>query len=229
MKITFLGHSGFRLHSGDTVLLVDPWLDGNPVFPEGREAEATSGTTHIALTHGHGDHASNAVAIARQTGAQILCGHELSILLGGDDGAETVGFGKGGTVQAGDFTLTMVHAVHSSSIEGAGLAYAGGEAGLILRAEGRTIYVSGDTDVIADMGLIADRYQPDIGILCCGGRYTMDMEGAAYAARNFFDFNIVIPCHWGTFPILAQSAQPLVDALPGIDVRVLDPMQTTEV
>ncbi len=229
MKITFLGHSGFRFKSGDSVLLVDPWLSGNPAFPEDRAAEATAGVTHIALTHGHGDHASNAQAISKETGAPILCVHELSILMGGDDGTEVVGFGKGGTVEAGVFSVTMVNAVHSSSIEAAGGVYAGGEAGFIIRAEGRTIYVSGDTDVMADMGVIADRYHPDIGILCCGGHYTMDMDGAAYAAKKYFDFKVVIPCHWGTFPILAQSAQPLIDALPDVDVRVLAAMESTEV
>ena len=228
MKITFLGHSGFRFESGGTVLLVDPWLAGNPAFPEGREAEATAGTTHIALTHGHGDHASTAQAIAADTGAQILCVHELSILLGAEEGANVVGFAKGGTVEAGDIRVTMVNAVHSSSVEAAGGAYAGGEAGFILRAEGQVIYISGDTDVMADMGVIAERYGPTVGILCCGGHYTMDMEGAAFAAKRFFDFKTVIPCHFGTFPILAQSAQPLVDALPGVEVKVLEPMESLE-
>jgi len=230
MKITWLGHSGFRIETADAVLLIDPWLTGNPAFPEGREDEATNGATHIALTHGHGDHASNALSIARATGALIYCIHEMAERWGAEeDSVDVMGFGKGGTVQAGDISITMVHATHSSSLESEGLAYAGGEAGFILRAGGHSVYVSGDTDVMADMGVIADRYKPDVGILCCGGHYTMDMEGAAYAARKFFDFKVVIPCHWGTFPILAQSAQPLVDALPGVDVRVMAAMDTTEI
>ena len=228
MKITWLGHSGFRLETGKAVLLIDPWLAGNPSFPEGQEEAATKGATHILLTHGHGDHASGALAIARETGAQILCIHELAERWGEEEGVEVLGFGKGGTVEAGDAKVTMVNAVHSSSLESAGLAYAGGEAGFIIRAEGHSIYVSGDTDVMADMGVIADRYRPDIGILCCGGHFTMDIAGAAYAATKFFDFDIVIPCHYGTFPILAQSADPLVEALPGVDVRVMEVMEEME-
>ncbi|MEM9795981.1 MAG: metal-dependent hydrolase [Pseudomonadota bacterium] len=224
MQITWLGHSGFRFEIGETVLLVDPWLSGNPSFPEEQSGAAISGATHILLSHGHGDHASNALSIARETGATILCGHELAERWGGEKDVTTLGFGKGGTVSAGAALVTMVHAVHSSSLEAEGLAYAGGEAGFIIRAEGRVIYFSGDTDVMADMGIIAERYAPDVGILCCGGHYTMDMEGAAWAARRFFDFKTVIPCHYGTFPILAQSAQPLVDALKDTDVQVPEVM-----
>lgn len=228
MKLTWLGHSGFRIETGSEVLLLDPWLKGNPSFPEDRWADAVSGATAILLSHGHGDHASNVIAIAKETGVKVYCIHELSNWIAGQ-GVDAVGFGKGGTVQIGDVAVSMVTAVHSSSIdfdEGPA-AYAGGEAGFIIKAEGHSIYFSGDTDVTMEMDVIGDRYKPDIGILCAGGHYTMDMEGAAYAANRFFDFKTVIPCHYGTFPILAQSAQPLIDALPKVDVltpEVLDPV-----
>jgi L-ascorbate metabolism protein UlaG (beta-lactamase superfamily) len=74
---------------------------------------------------------------------------------------------------------------------------------------------------MADMGVFADLHAPDVGILCAGGHYTMDMHRAAYAAKKFFDFKVVIPCHYRTFPALAQSAAPLAEALPG--VRVIEP------
>lgn len=223
MKIIWLGHSGFRIETGDKVLLIDPWLAGNPAFPEGREAEATEGATHIFLTHGHGDHASNALAIAKDKGIPIGCIHEIAEILSGD-GVETMGFGKGGTLDLGGVTMTMVHAIHSSSLDFLGdmPQYAGEPAGFVLRAEGHSVYVSGDTDVMADMAVIADRYKPDIGILCAGGHYTMDMEGAAYAAERFFDFDMVIPCHYKTFPILAQDAEVLRLRLP-VSTRLLEP------
>jgi L-ascorbate metabolism protein UlaG (beta-lactamase superfamily) len=224
MRITWLGHSGFRIETEGTVLLIDPWLTGNPSFPENRRAEAVAGAENLLLSHGHGDHASNALSVARETGATILCVHELAQRWAEEDGVAVTGFGKGGTVEAGTARVTMVNAAHSSSLDFEGGAYAGGEAGFVIRAEGRSIYFSGDTDVMADMGVIAERYAPDIGILCCGGHYTMDMEGAAWAAKRFFDFRTVIPCHYATFPILAQSAQPLVDALPEIDVRLPEVM-----
>ena len=123
----------------------------------------------------------------------------------------------------------MVNAVHSSSIDfqDGGPRYAGGEAGFIIRGEDHTIYFSGDTDIMADMAWIGEYYTPDIGILSAGGHYTMDMKAAAWAARKFFDFKVVIPCHYRTFPILAQTADALVEGLPGVDVRtpeVLEPV-----
>ncbi|SNS24472.1 metal-dependent hydrolase [Tropicimonas sediminicola] len=229
MKITWLGHSGFRIQIGDQVLLVDPWFTGNPVFPADRRAEAIAGATHILLTHGHGDHAGDAQGLATELGIPVCAIHELASWLGAE-GVEAIGFGKGGTISLGDVQVTMVNAVHSASIDftGKGLLPAGSEAGFMISGEGHTIYVTGDTDVMADMAVMADLHAPDIGILCCGGHYTMDMARAAYAAKKFFDFKTVIPCHYRTFPLLAQSAQPLVDALPGVDVKTPEVMETLD-
>ncbi|MFA8441472.1 metal-dependent hydrolase [Yoonia sp.] len=231
MKITWLGHASFRIEIEGAVLLIDPWLEGNPSFPKGKEDAALSGATHILVTHGHGDHASSTLTIAKERGIPILCIHELSEQWSATQGVETIGFGKGGTVTLGKVAVTMVNAVHSSSVDFAGgrPTYAGSEAGYMIAGEGHTIYVSGDTDIMADMDWMGDFYNPDIGILCCGGHYTMGMEGAAYAARRYFDFKTVIPCHYGTFPILAQSAQPLVDALPDVDVRTPAVMEAVEI
>lgn len=227
MKITWLGHSGFRIEIEKAVLLVDPWLVGSPVFPKGREAEATAGATHILVTHGHGDHASNAVAIAKERDIPIACIHELSELFGAD-GATAIGFGKGGTIDLGGAQVTMVNACHSASIDyKGGLGQAGSEAGFMIRGEGHTIYVSGDTTIMADMGWMGEYFTPDIGILCAGGHYTMDMRMAAWAARKYFKFRTVIPCHYKTFPLLAQTADELKAGLPGVSViepKVLDPI-----
>jgi L-ascorbate metabolism protein UlaG (beta-lactamase superfamily) len=90
------------------------------------------------------------------------------------------------------------------------------------------IYVSGDTDIKADMGWMGDLHKTDIGILAAGGHYTMDMARAAYAAKTYFDFKTIIPCHYRTFPALEQSAKALADALPGVRViepQVLDPIR----
>ncbi|MCU9848794.1 metal-dependent hydrolase [Defluviimonas sp. WL0024] len=219
MQITWLGHSGFRIEIEGAVLLVDPWVTGNPSFPEKRRAEAVAGATHILLTHGHGDHASNAVAIAKEAGIPIACIHELSVVFGAE-GVEAVGFGKGGTVDLSGAKVTMVNACHSSSIDFAGglPQPAGSEAGFMIAGEGHVIYVSGDTDVMADMGWMGEYHKPDIGILCAGGHYTMDMKAAAWAAKKFFAFKTVIPCHYKTFPILAQSADELKAGLSGVEV-----------
>ena len=222
MKLTWLGHSGFRIETGDAVILLDPFLAGSPVFPDDKRAEAIAGATHILLTHGHGDHASDAVPIAKELGIPIYCIHELSILLGAE-GAEVVGFGKGGTVAIGNAKVTMVNATHSASIDyrdGTPI-YAGQPAGFMLAAEGHTIYITGDTDIMADMEWMGELHKPDIGIIAAGGHFTMDMTRAAWAAKKYFDFKTVIPCHYKTFDALEQSAQPLIDGLPG--VRVIEP------
>ncbi|MEO1677903.1 MAG: metal-dependent hydrolase [Pseudomonadota bacterium] len=229
MKITWLGHASFRIELGGEILLIDPWLEGNPVFPDARRNEAVQGATHILLTHGHGDHASEALTIARETAAPLVCVHEMAEAWDGQEGVSVIGMGKGGTVKLGDVEATMVHATHSSSLDFAGGVYAGGEAGYMIASEGHVVYVSGDTDVMADMKVFQDLHEPDIGILACGGHYTMDIRRAAYAARTFFDFKIVIPCHYKTFPVLAQSAEPLRDALPGVDVRLPNVLEPVEI
>lgn len=229
MKITWLGHSSFRIEIGDQCLLIDPWLTENPSFPEGRENEALSGATAILLSHGHGDHASNAQVISREQKIPIACIHELSVILGGD-GAEMIGFGKGGTIALGNVQVSMVNAVHSSSIDfqDGGPSAAGSEAGFMIRGEGHVIYFTGDTDITADMGWMGEYYAPDIGILSCGGHYTMDQKAAAWAAKKYFDFKTVIPCHYKTFPVLAQDAETLVAELPGIDVKTPEVLEVVE-
>lgn len=228
MKITWLGHSGFRIEIGNQVLLVDPWLTGNPMFPEDRHAEAVAGATHILITHGHGDHSGDALAISRETGAPLVGIYDLMSWWGEQEGVETIGFNKGGTITLGDVEVTMVNAVHSSSISGANEPiYTGVEAGFMITHNGRTIYVSGDTEVTADMKIMNDLHHPEVGILSSGGYFTMDMRRAAYAAKTFFNFKTVIPCHYKTFPILEQSAKLLKDELIGVNViepEVLDPI-----
>lgn len=224
MKITWLGHSGFRIEIEQAVLLIDPWLTGNPMFPMDRRAEALAGVTHIFLTHGHGDHVGDSVAIAKETGVPVAGIYDLMGHLKATAGVEIIGFNKGGTVTAGGAKVTMVNACHSSSHEGATV---GSESGFMIAGEGHTIYVSGDTDIMADMDWMGDYHRPDIGILSAGGHFTMDMARAAYAAKRYFNFQTVIPCHYRTFPMLEQNADVLKAGLPGVNViepQVLEPI-----
>ncbi len=230
MKITWLGHSSFRIEIGGQVMLVDPWLEGNPLFPDDRRGEAIQGATHILLTHGHFDHASEVPALSAELNAPVVGIFDLMSWWESKHGIQVVGFNKGGTVDLGGVKVTMVNAVHSSSMSGdGGPVYTGAEAGYMISAEGHTIYLSGDTDIMADMAWMGELHKPDIGILCAGGHFTMDMERAAFAAKKFFDFKTVIPCHYKTFPLLAQSAQALVDALPGVDVKTPEVMEAVEI
>lgn len=229
MKIIWLGHSGFRIETGDAVLLVDPWLTGNPMFPADRRAEAISGATHILLTHGHGDHTGDSVAISRELGIPVVGTYDLTSYLEAAEKITTIGYNKGGTVALNGVAATLVAASHSSSFVVDGQpVYAGTEAGFMLATEGHVIYISGDTDIMADMEWMGDLHKPDIGILCSGGHFTMDMKRAAYAARRYFNFRTVIPCHYRTFPLLEQSADALAQGLPGVTViepQVLHPIK----
>jgi L-ascorbate metabolism protein UlaG (beta-lactamase superfamily) len=208
-KITWLGHASFRIEIGNQVLLLDPWLKGNPSFDEKDRAAAIRGATHVLVTHGHGDHAGDAPGISAETGAPVVGIYDWVTWVSAQHGLKGgIGMNKGGTVKLGNVAVTMVNAVHSSSVTGPDgkPTYAGCESGYMIAHGGRTLYVAGDTDVMADMGVFAELHAPDYAILPIGGHFTMDARRAAYAAKKFFHFKAVIPSHYRTFPLLAQSA-----------------------
>ncbi len=229
MKITWLGHSGFRLEIEDQTFLIDPWLEGNPSFPEAQRDEAIEGATAILLSHGHFDHESSVVGIASELAIPVISIFDMSAYFE-SKGLETIGFNKGGTISIGKVKISMVNACHSStmSVEGQTRA-SGSEAGFMISGEGHMIYFSGDTTIMADMEWMGEFYQPDIGILSAGGHFTMDMSMAAWAANRYFNFKTVIPCHYKTFPILEQSADTLKDELKKGEVLAPHVMQTIEI
>ncbi|TNJ48619.1 metal-dependent hydrolase [Phaeobacter sp. B1627] len=228
MKLIWLGHSGFRLETGSSVLLIDPWLTGNPMLNESQHAAATAGATHILLTHAHFDHVVDVLALAKHLSIPIIGQYDLMGYWAETEGVETIGFNKGGTIALEDARISMVSASHSNTFSTRdGLRTAGSEVGYMIATEGRVIYLSGDTDIMADMDWMGDYYKPDIGILSAGGHFTMDMKAAAYAAKRYFAFKTLIPCHYRTFPLLEQSAQDLIDGLPG--VNVIEPQVMKEI
>ncbi|MEM8537553.1 MAG: metal-dependent hydrolase [Pseudomonadota bacterium] len=230
MKIIWLGHGSFRIEIAGEVLLVDPWLTGNPVLPEEQHEAAVAGATHILLTHAHFDHAADLPALGKKLGVPVVGQYDLMSWWEEKESIATIGFNKGGTVMLGDVAVTMVHAVHSTSFGTPdGPNVPGTECGYMIAGEGHVVYLSGDTDVMADMGVMNDLHSPDIGILCAGGYFTMDMKRAAYAAKTFFNFKTVVPCHYKTFPILEQSAEALTDGLPGVDVIEPEVMVAIEI
>ena len=229
MKITWLGHGSFRIEIDHQVLLIDPWLTGNPSFPDDRRAEVLDGVSQILLTHAHFDHASEIVDVARETGAPVNGIFDLIGALTEKNGIEGTGFNKGGTVTFGDVKVTMVNACHSNSASWSDEPLpVGSECGYMISGEGRTIYFSGDTDIMADMDWMGDYHRPDIGILSAGGFFTMDMKRAAYAAKRYFDFKVVIPGHYATFGALESTADDLRAGLPGVDVRTPAVMETVD-
>ncbi|WP_417678799.1 metal-dependent hydrolase [Pseudodonghicola sp.] len=230
MKIIWLGHGSFRIEAGGAVLLLDPWFTGNPMLPEDQHEAAITGATHILLTHAHFDHAADVLELAKKLSIPIVGQFDLMSYWGETKGVETVGFNKGGTVDLAGAKVSMVNAEHSSTLASPDGPRAGGtEAGYMIRAEGKTLYCSGDTDIMADMEWMGDYYKPDIGIMSSGGYFTMDMDKVAYAAKRYFNFKTLIPAHYRTFPLLEQSAEKLVAALPGVAVIEPEVMQPIEV
>jgi L-ascorbate metabolism protein UlaG (beta-lactamase superfamily) len=228
MNITWLGHASWRIEIEDQVLLIDPWLNGNPSFKGHDRAKAIIGATALLITHAHGDHASEAEAIAKECAVPIACIAELGDIWE-QAGCKTIGFNKGGSIHLGKVVITMVNAIHSSTHDFSGkMMPAGSECGYMISGAGHTIYVSGDTDITSDMGLWAELHNPDVGILNCGGHYTMDMKRAAFAARKFFNFKTVIPSHYRTFGLLAQNADELKAGLPGVNVTEPQVMKAIE-
>ena len=228
MRVTWLGHGSFRIEAAGKVLLLDPWFTGNPVFPEGEREAAVAGVSHILLTHGHFDHTADCVALSKETGAPMVGMYELVNHLA-QEGMEPVGFNKGGTVDLGGVAVTMVSASHSSSVASdQGSVYAGAETGFMIEAEGKTLYAMGDTDIMADWEWMADLHKPDFALVPIGGHFTMDGARAAWGCRKYFDFKAVIPGHYKTFPLLAQSAEDFVSGMAPVAVHELEVMGSVE-
>ncbi|MBX3577896.1 MAG: metal-dependent hydrolase [Rhizobiaceae bacterium] len=226
MKITWYGHSAFRIEAGGAKILIDPFLT-SPVWKDGWEGPA-EGATHILITHGHNDHVGDALAIHKETGAMIVSNFEICMHLVGQGADQNrINPGNfGGTVDCGGFTTTFVAAWHSSSFGGDGGSnvYLGNPSGLMLHfPDDKTVYHMGDTDIFGDMALINELHQPQVGLVPVGDRFTMGGAVAALACRRFFNFETVIPCHYKTFAMLDQSADKFVAGMKDSDTKVLTP------
>lgn len=227
MKITWFGHSCFRIETGSSVLLIDPFLKGNPSFEKSGISweDATSGVTHVALTHGHDDHIGDAGEICKVRDATLFAVFELALHVQGKGAQKLEPMNTGGTVRSTDFDLTFTQALHSSSSNG---IYLGNPCGIILKTrENKTVYHMGDTELFSGMEHINELYRPSIGIVPIGDRFTMGARTAAYACKKYFQFSTVIPCHYGTFNLLDQTADAFVSEMAGENVlvpRIGDPI-----
>jgi L-ascorbate metabolism protein UlaG (beta-lactamase superfamily) len=227
-EITWYGHAAFTVKTpGGTVLAIDPFF-ANPKSPDKKAGEALPKVDYILITHGHGDHVGEAVAIATRTGAKLITNFDLckALVAGGYPEAQasmaTCG-NIGGAIQAGDATVNMVPAVHSSGID---VEKNGGTAmGFVIQVKGGpTIYHTGDTDVTMDMKQIPERFgKVDVMLACIGGHFTMDPKGAAMAA-GYVKAKTVVPMHFQTFPVIPGSPEELKAALPrGTRMLVMEP------
>jgi L-ascorbate metabolism protein UlaG (beta-lactamase superfamily) len=220
MKLVWLGHSAFRIETGGAVILIDPFLSGNPKF-KGDKEQAIAGATHVVLTHGHDDHIGDALEIAKG-GAQVVSNYEICMYLSGQ-GAQNINPGNtGGTIDCGDFRLSFTQALHSSgTIFNSQSVYLGSPNGIVISPKsGPVVYHMGDTDIFSDMALIHEIYAPKIGLVPVGDRFTMSGKTAALAVKRFFSFEAVVPCHYGTFDLLAPDPSEFVAAMAQDAARV---------
>jgi L-ascorbate metabolism protein UlaG (beta-lactamase superfamily) len=229
MKITWFGHSAFRVDIAGAAIMIDPFI-GNPTF-KGDQQAAYDGATHVVLTHGHDDHTGSTVEICKATGATLIANFEICNFLAAK-GVEKFSPGNhGGSVDYGPFSVAFVAAWHSSStiVDGTPV-YLGNAAGIVITAPNeKPLLHMGDTDIFSDMGLINEIYRPRIGIVPIGDRFTMGARLAAMACNRYFDFETVIPCHYATFPLVDQTADRFVEEMKGSKSKVLVPERGTPV
>ena len=198
-KIRWLGHSGFEMELANKILLIDPWLTGNPLAT--MKASDIKKTDVVCVTHDHRDHLGDAIGICKRTGATFVGIYELGVFAEENGVKNVVGINIGGTVDVKGIDITMVQAFHSST--------RGAPTGFVIKAEGKTIYHTGDTGLFGDMKLIGEIHRPDVALIPIGDYYTMGPREAAEAVK-LINSSVVIPMHYKTFPVLSPSAEDFI-------------------
>jgi L-ascorbate metabolism protein UlaG (beta-lactamase superfamily) len=219
VDIRFLGHACFELTDGDTRVLIDPFLTGNPKAAV--EASALD-PTHIFLTHGHGDHYGDIVDIAKRTGAQVVAIVEIADELGDAGVANVSDPNMGGTIEFDDVWVRLVPAWHTSTTPSGTVSV---PSGLVVGIGGKVVYHLGDTALFSDLRLVGERTPIDVALMCIGGHYTMDRHDAVTAA-GLVGATTVIPCHYDTFPPVETDSEAFkaeVEAQTSSKVELLAP------
>jgi L-ascorbate metabolism protein UlaG (beta-lactamase superfamily) len=212
IEITWLGHATvqLRLESGE-VLILDPWIDGNPAYPANHTIDRVDG---ILISHGHFDHIHDAVPLAKKFSPKVVAIFETAKWLESKGVENTSPMNKGGSQMVGPVKVTMVHAIHSCGIlDGDQIIYGGEASGYVLRLpDNRCIYFAGDTNVFMDMELIRELYRPELAFLPIGDLFTMSPLEASMAAK-LLNVKRIVPMHFDTFPALTGTPDQLAALL----------------
>jgi L-ascorbate metabolism protein UlaG (beta-lactamase superfamily) len=221
MDIRFLGHAAFALEHDGTTVLVDPFLTGNPKAAATADEVAADA---ILLTHGHGDHFGDTIAIAKRTGAPVVAITEIAGEIG-EEGVEAIDTNLGGTAEFDWGSVRLTPAWHTSTTPKGTVST---PAGLVIEIGGKRIYHLGDTALFSDLALPKRRGHLDVALMCIGGHYTMDRFDAVVAAE-FVGADQIIPCHYNTFPLVETDAQAFKSDVQNAgyaEVVVLEPGET---
>ncbi len=227
--ITWLGHATLHIETPEgNQVLIDPWLDNNPGLPE--DFDGISSLDGLVLTHGHFDHAEDAIHLAGEFQPQVVGIFEVATWLENNGAENVVPMNEGGTFSSEELNveLTAVHAQHSSCVKNDDntLGPGGDPLGWVIDfSNGRTLYHTGDTNVFSDMSLIRELYDPDLVIMPIGDHFTMGPREAA-KAMELIDVDRVVPVHYGTFPVLTGTPEALeeeVGAKRASAIEAIDP------
>jgi L-ascorbate metabolism protein UlaG (beta-lactamase superfamily) len=228
LKITYIGHSAFALESGGASVLIDPYITGNPVATV---SPSDFGPQTIILSHAHNDHVGDTVDIAKRAGSKVIATHELANWIRSQGVEGAVGANHGGTVQFEGGSTKFTPAWHTSSYStDDGVVAPGIPAGHIVRFGGKTSYFAGDTCLFGDMSLIGEA-NLDLAVIPIGDHFTMGPDDAIPAV-SLLNPALVIPCHFNTFPPIAQDGAAFkrrVETETSARCLLLEPGETTEI
>lgn len=223
-NVKWLGHAACQITSEKgKVVLIDPWITGNPSCPIGRNDIKRADL--ILITHDHFDHLGADIPdLVKATGATVIAQPELvNTLKEAGVSAENIIFGMGmnigGQVEVAGIKVTMSQALHSST--------AGDPVGYIITLEdGKTIYHAGDTGIFAGMEILGKLYNIDLAILPIGSVFVMDPLQAAFSL-TLLKPEKALPIHYGTFPILVQDPTEFIalagEKAPEVKVEAIKP------
>lgn len=225
MKLTYLGHSVFILEEGNFKAIIDPFITGNPQCPV--KVEDIKGLTHIFVSHGHGDHLGDAVALAKENDALVISNAEICTYLSGK-GLKVHAMHIGGRHKFNFGTVKFTPALHGSGIQTEeGTLEGGNPCGFVIEVNGKKVYHAGDTGLTMDMKLLESE-NINVALLPIGGNYTMDIDDAVRAVE-FIRPKVTIPMHYDTFPVIKANPNEFKEKNKFSETIILTPGEVYEI